>query len=52
MSITFSSECPTSFEPEPDTGEPRRRAKKRGRPKKGDTVDGELKSSVRFEVGL
>jgi len=50
MSITFSSECPTSFEPEPETGEPRRRARKRGRPKKGETEDGELKSSIRSKL--
>jgi hypothetical protein len=45
MSIIFSSECKASFEPEPELGEPRRRARRKGRPRKGEDED--LKSSVR-----
>jgi hypothetical protein len=47
MSIIFSSECKASFEPEPELGEPRRRARKKGRPRKGALEDEDLKSSVR-----
>lgn len=50
MGITFSSECTASFESELDTEEPRRRSRRRGRPRKGATEDGELKSSVRSKL--
>ena len=46
MSITFSSECKASFEPETDLSEPKRRIRGRGRPKKG-AEDEDLKSSIR-----
>lgn len=49
MSIIFSSECKASFEPEPELGEPRRKARRKGRPRKGEDED--LKSSVRLTAG-
>jgi hypothetical protein len=47
MSITFSSECKASFEPEPELGEPRRRARRKGRPRKEEAENDDLKSSIR-----
>lgn len=49
MSIIFSSECKASFEPEPELGEPRRKARRKGRPRKGEDKD--LKSSIRSTAG-
>ena len=46
MGITFSSDCKVNFEPETESYEPKRRARGRGRPRKG-SEDEELKSSVR-----
>ena len=50
MGITFSSECKANFEPEHDTGEPRQRVRRRGRPKGRKAENEELKSSVRSKL--